>query len=78
MRHTQQGAKQAWRLLTQLATTLERSADLAEAHAHRREQAGRIDDAAVERQVADRAREAARRARSQAEEWLKVVENQKS
>jgi hypothetical protein len=41
---------------------LERSAALAEDHAHREEQGGRCEAAAKERLVADKTREAARRA----------------
>jgi hypothetical protein len=47
-----------------VAETLLRSAVLAEDHARREEQAGRHDVAANERLLADRAREAARRARA--------------
>jgi hypothetical protein len=77
MRHTRQGAKQASGILTQLAKTLDKSAGLADEHAQRREKAGRTDDAADERQAAERAREAAQRARRQAEEWLKIGEIRK-
>jgi hypothetical protein len=60
-------------VLRRTAVTLEQSAALADAHAERYEQAGRSDDAARERRVADRAREAARMARSHAEEWLELA-----
>jgi hypothetical protein len=73
-RHTRQGAKQASAVLMQLATTLERSAGLAEEHAQRRERAGRADDAVAEHKAAQRARQAAERARSQADEWMRVGE----
>jgi hypothetical protein len=76
MRDTRQGAKHASTILTRLATTLDTSASIAEHHAVRREQAGRSEDAAQERQSAKRARTAARRARSQAEQWLKVAQEQ--
>ena len=73
IKHTQQGAKRIAGILTQLAITLDRSAGLAEEHAERREQAGRSDDAEQERQAARHARDAAQRARSQAEQWLKLT-----
>jgi hypothetical protein len=60
-------------VLRRTAVTLEQSAALADAHAERYEQAKRNDDAAQERRVADRAREAARMARSHAEEWLELA-----
>jgi hypothetical protein len=55
-------------VLNHTADTLDESARLAERHAYRREQAGRLDDAAFEHLAATRAREAAQRARSHAEE----------
>jgi hypothetical protein len=64
-------------VLSRTADALEESATLAEVHAERHEQAGRSDDAAEERRVAGRAREGARRARSQAEEWLESAANRK-
>lgn len=70
MADTRQGAETAPRILMQLAKELERTADLAEQHAQRREQAGKADDASRERRTAQDAREAAQRARSQAEAWL--------
>lgn len=78
LRDTQRGAKHASTILTRLANTLERSARIAEGHAVTREQTGRSDDAAQERRSAQRARTAARSARSQAEHWLKVAREQGS
>jgi hypothetical protein len=60
--------------LTRTAAELERSADLAEVHADRRERDGRLEDAANEHRVAVRSREAAERARSNAERWLRKAE----
>jgi hypothetical protein len=76
MRHTREGATHASTILTRLAKTLDKSARMAELHAARREHAGHSDDAATELQSAKRARTAARRARSQAEQWLKVAHEQ--
>ena len=56
-------------VLSRTADTFEDSAAFADAHAERYELAGR-DDAVKERRVAGRAGEAARRACSDAEEWL--------
>jgi hypothetical protein len=56
-----------------VADTLEQSAALADAYAERYEQAKRSDDAVQERRVARRTREAARMARSHAEEWLELA-----
>ena len=50
------------------AQALERSAGLADDHAQRDGQAGRHEAAAKERALADRAREAARRARARADQ----------
>jgi hypothetical protein len=69
-REIQRGAERASGILTQLAHTLEKSAELADVHADRREASGLSDAAADERQVAMRARQAAQRARSQAAHWL--------
>jgi hypothetical protein len=66
-------AAQLASVLRRTAVTLEQSAALADAHAERYEQAKRSDDAAQERRAAGRAREAARMARSHAEEWLEVA-----
>jgi hypothetical protein len=60
-------------VLSRTADTLEQSAALADAHAERYEQAGRSDGAAQERRAAGRAREAARKARLHAEEWLELA-----
>ena len=49
--------------LQRAARALEKSADLAAEHARRRARNGRLGDAVVERQAADRARRAAERAR---------------
>lgn len=72
-RHTRDGARQAVEHLLQLARTLERTAGLADEHLRRLEREGRSDRAAEEHAAADRARDAARRARSQAEEWRKLL-----
>jgi hypothetical protein len=66
-------AAQLASVLRRTAVTLEHSAALADAHAERYEQAKRADDAAHERRAALRAREAARMARSRAEEWLELA-----
>jgi hypothetical protein len=70
-------AAQLASVLSRTAVTLEQSAALADAHAERHEQAKRNDDAAQERRVAGRAREAARMARSHAEEWLELAAGRK-
>ncbi len=57
----------------QLADTLERSAGLAEEHTRRREREGRSDQAAEEHAAAERAHDAARNARSHADEWRKLL-----
>jgi hypothetical protein len=54
----------------QAAAALDKSAELAEQHAYRCDQAGRTEDGARERRAAARAREAARRARSHSERAL--------
>jgi hypothetical protein len=69
---TREHASRLSSILDQSAEELERTALLAEAHAQRSEEAGR-DDAAKERRAADRAHECARRARSQAKEWLELA-----
>jgi len=75
MGRTWASAKQLGEVMSRTADALERSAELAEDHALRRERAGRMEDAAVERRAAERTREAAARARSEAKEWLNVGEN---
>ena len=45
---------------------------VAEESARRKDQMGHGDAAAKERRVAERAREASQRARSQAQEWLEL------
>jgi hypothetical protein len=60
-------------VLRRTAVALEQSAALADAHAERYEQVKRSDDAVHERRVAGRAREAARIARSHAEDWLQLA-----
>jgi hypothetical protein len=64
-------------LLRRVADTLEQSAALADAHAERYEQAGRSDDAALKCQAAGRARDAARHARSRADECLELAGGQR-
>jgi hypothetical protein len=63
-------------VLSRKADTFEESAALADARVARYELAGR-DDAVKERRVAGRAGEAARRACSDAEEWLALAGGQK-
>jgi hypothetical protein len=70
-------AAQLASLLTRTADTLEQSAALAVAHAERHERAKRNDDASQERRVAGRAGEAARLARSHAEEWRELAAGRK-
>jgi len=70
-------AAQLASLLSRTAVTLEQSAVLADAHAERYEQAKRSDDAAQERRVAGRTREAARMARSHAEQWREFAAGRK-
>jgi hypothetical protein len=60
-------------VLTRTTEALEKTAAIAEQHAQRRDRAGLSDAAAEERRAADRAREYAGRARSQAEEWFKLA-----
>lgn len=71
MSRVRRNAEHLSSLLNRTADALETTAALADAHALRREQAGLTDAAGEERRVADRARESAQRARSQAEVWLK-------
>jgi hypothetical protein len=73
---TREGARRLSVTLSATAEALEKSAVLAEAHALRGEQDGRPGDAAEERNAAQRARDAGHRARSQAEEWLRLIENE--
>jgi hypothetical protein len=58
-------------VLTRLASTLEKSAELADEHARRRTADGLSP--AEEQEAAARARESAQRARRQAEEWLTII-----
>ena len=60
-------------VLIRTAEVMEQSAALADQHADRRERAGRTDDAALEHEIADRAREAAGRARANANEYLRLA-----
>jgi len=71
--HTRVSAAQLASVLSRTADTLEQSAALADTHALRYEQAGRGDDAVQERRAAGCAREAARKARSHAVEWLEFA-----
>jgi hypothetical protein len=66
---TLENARHLSSILAQTARLIETSAALAEANAERLERVGRADAGAQERQVADRAREAAHRARAHAEAW---------
>jgi hypothetical protein len=75
--HTRVSAAQLASVLSRTADALEQSAALADAHALRYEQAGRGDDAAQERRAAGCAREAARKARSHAGEWLELAAGEK-
>jgi hypothetical protein len=72
MSETRRRAKQLWMALSRTAEALDASAALAEEHGERRREGGHEEDAAAERSAAERAREAASRARSQAEEWLRI------
>lgn len=67
--HTRRGARQLTTLLTRMADALDKSARLADEHATKRERAGRSDDAELERQAAQRARDSAEQARSHAAQW---------
>jgi hypothetical protein len=71
-RRTRKHAEVLSSTLSRTATALEKSAALAEQHARREERAGRRDGAAEERRAAGVALESARRARSQANEWLQL------
>jgi hypothetical protein len=74
LREIRQGARQLAANLIRTADALEKSAQLAEQHAGRREQAQGTDMGADERRAAELSHDAAQRARSQAEEWLNVTE----
>ena len=67
---TRDHAKHLAATLTRTARALETSVALAQYHAERHEQAGRSDAALKERRAAERAWEAAQRARLAAEHWL--------
>jgi hypothetical protein len=62
-------AEQLSEALRRTARALDWSAALAEEHAQRRELGGHTDEAAKERAMAQRASDAAQRARAQAEEF---------
>lgn len=72
---TREGARALSEQLAVAANALETSADLADEHAKQRQASGQEDGAAEELQTAERTREAARRARSEAEKWLKASES---
>lgn len=72
---TREGARALSRQLALAADALETSADLADEHAKRRQASGQTDGAAEELRAAERTREAARRARAEAEKWLKASEH---
>jgi hypothetical protein len=69
---TREGARALSEKLAVAADALETSAGLADEHAKRRQARGQTDGAAEELQVAERTREAARRARSEAEKWMRA------
>jgi hypothetical protein len=69
----QENAAHLSSVLNRTAETLGKTAAIAEEHARRRDRAGLSEAAREERRVAERAREYAQRARSQAEEWLKLA-----
>lgn len=70
-----QGARQLATNLSRTAEALERSAQLAEQHAERREETHGPGQGAEERRAAEVTYEAAERARSQAAEWLSLMED---
>lgn len=65
-------------LLTEMTDSLDRTAGNAEQHAERYAESGRDADAAKEREVAHQARDAAQRARSQAQQWLETQRSGRS
>ena len=67
---TRKSAEHLSLVLNQMADALDQTATIAEQHAQRREGGS---DTADERRAADRAREYAQRARSQAEEWQSIA-----
>jgi hypothetical protein len=75
---TRRRARQLWLALTRTAEALDASAALADEHGQRRGEDGHETDAAAERSAAERAREAAGRARSQAEEWLRISQGDRA
>lgn len=70
------GVRELSAKLAQAADALEISAELADEHARRRHGNGQEAEAAEERQTAERTREAARRARTEAERWLRAIGDQ--
>jgi hypothetical protein len=72
------GARELAAKLAHAADALEVSAQLADEHARRRQGNGQEAEAAEERQTAERTREAARRARTEAERWLRASGEQES
>jgi hypothetical protein len=71
-RRTREDAERLVGRLTRMADSLDQAAGIVEEHAERHARAGRHDDAATEREAVKRARGAAQRARSQAEQWREV------
>jgi hypothetical protein len=69
---TRQRVEQVCQVLTRLAATLEKSAELADQHAQRCVADGLSP--AEEQDAATRARASAQRARDQAAEWVKVID----
>jgi hypothetical protein len=70
---TRENARHLSSVLSQTANVLETSAALAQANAERLDEVGRADASAQERRAADRAYEAAHRARLHAREWLEYA-----
>jgi hypothetical protein len=68
-----ENARRLSSILSQTAKVLDTSAALAQAHAERLEHVGREDAGAEERRAAQRAGEAARRARLHAKHWLEFT-----
>jgi hypothetical protein len=70
---TRKNAQRVSSVLDRTAKALDVTASIADQHARRREQAGLDEGALEERRVAERARQYAERARSQAGEWHELA-----
>jgi hypothetical protein len=71
-RRTRDDVERLVEFLTRMTDSLDRAAGTAEEHAERHAHSGRDADAAREREAARQARDAAQRARSQAQQWLEM------